>query len=56
MLKASVETYWNSQHIMLAFISSQYEDIRTHLEERQEVARLTNLNEEALTDIVAFLE
>lgn len=41
---------------MLESISSQYEDIRTLLEERGEIARLTNLDEEALSDIVAFLE
>lgn len=54
-LKASVETRWNSQHTMLESISSQYEDIRTLLEERGEVGRLTNLDAEALSDIVAFL-
>ncbi|KAA0722912.1 hypothetical protein E1301_Tti013661 [Triplophysa tibetana] len=55
-LKNSVETRWNSLHTMLESISSQFEDIRTLLEERGEVDRLTNLDEEALSDFVAYLE
>lgn len=55
-LKNSVETRWNSLHTMLESISSQYEDIHTLLEERGEVDRLTNLDEEVLSDFVAFLE
>lgn len=55
-LKTSVETRWNSLHTMLESISSQYEDIRTLLEERGEVDRLTDLDKEALSDTVTFLE
>ncbi|KAA0722794.1 Transposable element Hobo transposase [Triplophysa tibetana] len=55
-LKNSVETRWNSLHTMLESISNQFEDIRTLLEERGEVDRLTNLDEEALSDFVAYLE
>lgn len=54
-LKASVETRWNSLHTMLDSISSQYEAIRTLLEERGEEDRLTSISTETLHDIVAFL-
>lgn len=42
--------------MMLESINFQYEDTHWLLEEWAEVARLTILNEEAVTGIVTFLE
>lgn len=54
-LKASVETRCNSLCTMLDSISSQYEGIRTLLEQRGEENRLNCINTETLSHIVAFL-